>query len=203
MLWRMEEKKCVNRNYFRKMIKRKGSTRWSVNVTLCTFLLAVAFSFISQVATAGDDVLIAIMMLLLMIIISIIFDGIGIAAASCDLDELRTLHFGQNGKVNRIACDLVKNAGKVNNVCSDVIGDMCGILCGACGMRIAMQICSQGSLEHLVGIAVSSMIIAFTVGGKAFLKGYAVDNASEYMMLTARMIAIFSRKNKKRKGKAK
>lgn len=194
------EEKCISRDYYRRMLKHRSATRWSLNVTLCTFLLAVGFSFIAQVATAGDDVLIAVMMLLFMILVSIIFDGIGIAAASCDLDELKSGHFGKKGRVNRIAAKLVKNADKVNNVCSDVVGDMCGILCGACGLRIAMQICSSGSLEHIVGIAVSSMIIALTVGGKAFMKSYAVENASEYVMLTARMIAVFTPRNGKKRG---
>ena len=82
------------------------------------------------------------MLLSFMILISIIFDGIGLSVASCSEAELEK--YSRFKKQYDIARYLLKNAEKVNNICADVIGDMCGILSGACGASIVVELSLSG-----------------------------------------------------------
>lgn len=171
---------------------------WVIKITLFTFIGAVVCSFISQITTSKSDIIISIMLLSFMILISIIFDGIGLSVASCSEAELEK--YSRFKKQYDIARYLLKNAEKVNNICADVIGDMCGILSGACGASIVVELSLSGSGSHWATIIISSIIAAVTVGGKASLKKAAVKNSAEFVFMSARMIGIFSSKfNTKRK----
>ena len=171
---------------------------WVLKITLFTFIGAVICSCISQITTSKSDIIISIMLLSFMILISIIFDGIGLSVASCSEAELEK--YSRFKKQYDIARYLLKNAEKVNNICADVIGDMCGILSGACGASIVVELSLSGSGSHWATIIISSIIAAVTVGGKASLKKAAGKNSAEFVFMSARMIGIFSSKfNTKRK----
>lgn len=171
---------------------------WVLKITLFTFIGAVICSCISQITTSKSDIIISIMLLSFVILISIIFDGIGLSVASCSEAELEK--YSRFKKQYDIARYLLKNAEKVNNICADVIGDMCGILSGACGASIVVELSLSGSGSHWATIIISSIIAAVTVGGKASLKKAAVKNSAEFVFMSARMIGIFSSKfNTKRK----
>lgn len=171
---------------------------WVLKITLFTFIGAVICSCISQITTSKSDIIISIMLLSFMILISIIFDGIGLSVASCSEAELEK--YSRFKKQYDIARYLLKNAEKVNNICADVIGDMCGILSGACGASIVVELSLSGSGSHWATIIISSIIAAVTVGGKASLKKAAVKNSAEFVFMSARMIGLFSSKfNTKRK----
>ena len=137
------------------------------------------------------------MLLSFMILVSIIFDGVGLSVASCSQDDIKK--YARFTKQYAIAQFLVRNAEKVNNICADVIGDMCGILCGACGASIVVQlnIHSSGG-GHWMTIIISSVIAAITVGGKASLKKVAVKNSAEFVFMSARIIGIFITKKRKK-----
>ncbi len=165
---------------------------WVLKITLFTFIGAVICSCISQITTSKSDIIISIMLLSFMILISIIFDGIGLSVASCSEAELEK--YSRFKKQYDIARYLLKNAEKVNNICADVIGDMCGILSGACGASIVVELSLSGSGSHWATIIISSIIAAVTVGGKASLKKAAVKNSAEFVFMSARMIGIFSSK---------
>ncbi|UKI51601.1 MAG: hypothetical protein L6V79_05140 [Clostridium sp.] len=79
------------------------------------------------------------MLLLFLIVGNVVFDGIGIAAATADETEVKRLskHCGRSEK---IAIYIVENADIVSNVCNDVIGDIFGILSGACTVVITASV---------------------------------------------------------------
>lgn len=182
----------------KRKIKHNIAEIWVLKITLFTFIGAVICSCISQITTSKSDIIISIMLLSFMILISIIFDGIGLSVASCSEAELEK--YSRFKKQYDIARYLLKNAEKVNNICADVIGDMCGILSGACGASIVVELSLSGSGSHWATIIISSIIAAVTVGGKASLKKAAVKNSAEFVFMSARMIGIFSSKfNTKRK----
>jgi hypothetical protein len=56
-------------------------------------------------------------------------------------------------------------------------------------------------------VAISGVVSALTIGGKAFLKNIAIKNSKEFIMFIARLIAVFNpderRKKKKQKEKQK
>ncbi|MDE5990279.1 MAG: hypothetical protein K2O95_07915 [Clostridia bacterium] len=169
---------------------------WVIKITIFTFFGAVICSFISQITTSKSDIIISIMLLSFMILVSIIFDGIGLSVASCSPDDIKK--YARYPKQYKIAQFLVKNAEKVNNICADVIGDMCGILSGACGASIVVQLNLHSNGGHWITIIISSVIAAITVGGKASLKKVAVKNSAEFVFMSARIIGIFITKKRKK-----
>ena len=175
-----------------KRAKLNIAEAWVIKITLFTFIGAVICSFISQITTSKSDIIISIMLLSFMILISIIFDGIGLSVASCSAEKMAK--YARYAKEYEIALRLIRNAEKVNNICADVIGDMCGILSGACGASIVIELNLSGQGNHWATIIISSIIAAVTVGGKASLKRIAVKNSAEFVFMSARMIGIFSSK---------
>ncbi len=199
--------KCRPRKFCNKRLERRNKHAWAMRITCLTFALAIACSVLAQLATGNGDTAVTVLLLVFMILVSILFDGIGVSAASCDLDELRAQKDRLKPQVYERAMRMARNAEKVNNLCSDVVGDMCGILSGACGLTISLQLAADGVNGYWASVLVSSLIAALTVGGKAFMKGYAVGNACEFVLCAARMTEIFriggSGSRAKRKGKAK
>ena len=74
-----------------------------------------------------------------------------------------------------------------------VVGDICGIVSGACTVAIVLKLFADGATNYWVTIIFSSVVAALTVGGKAVMKGVAVKNSKELVMFTARLIGIFYR----------
>ncbi len=183
--------------------KKKFSkgTIWAIKITIITFILACCITFITEIASSKSNVIISILLLVFLIVIAILFDAIGVAAASCDPAPLHSMA-SRKIKGANYAVKLVKNAEKVSNICNDVIGDMAGIISGICTATIVLKITTVNSIgtEHslLFSILMSSVVSAVTVGGKAFFKTIALKNAKEMMLLAGRFLSIFSRKKKKR-----
>lgn len=169
--------------------KLSKNSNWALKITIITFLLALTFSYISEISTNLDRLFLPILILFTMIFISIVFDGIAVAVTSCDLNRLY-YYKKDNIKVYRIAIMLVKNSEKVNNICADVVGDMCGILSGAAGASIVLM---SGYDSTILSMVISSLIVSMTVGGKAFLKGIAVKNAEEFVIETAKFLSLVKR----------
>ena len=170
---------------------------WVIKITIFTFFGAVICSFISQITTSKSDITVSIMLLSFMILVSIIFDGVGLSVASCSHEDIKK--YARFSKQYSIATLLINNAEKVNNICADVIGDMCGILCGACGASIVVQLNMHASGGGpWMTIIISSVIASITVGGKASLKKVAVKNSAEFVFMTARIIGIFITKKRKK-----
>ena len=134
-----------------------------------------------------------------MIITSIIFDVIGVSVTSCTLCALSDAHKESDG-VKNVALALIANAEKVNNFCADVIGDICGVMSGACGASIVAAISQTFGLDaFLPSILVSAVIASVTVGGKALCKRIAVRNSESIVLFTSRrlysLIKTFKRKH--------
>ena len=69
---------------------------WAIKITIITFVLAILFSFLSQIATSSSQLFVPYMVLIFMIFISIITDAIAVSVTSCDVDRLFFLTKGKN-----------------------------------------------------------------------------------------------------------
>lgn len=169
--------------------KNKKRNMWAVKITVITLCLSLVFSFITEITASKANIIIAMLLLMLLIIINIIFDGIGIAAASCELAPLLSMS-ARKIPGAKIAVILVKNAEKVSNICGDVIGDICGIVSGACSITIIAKLIIDNPKAYLFNIVLSSLVAALTVGGKAFVKNLAIKNSKELIMFASRVIGL-------------
>lgn len=175
--------------------KKKQSTGliWTIKITIITLVLAFFVSFLTELTANKSNVVVSMLVLLLLIIISIIFDAIGVAATSCDIAPLLSMA-SRRVKGATQAVKLVKNAGKVSNICADVIGDMCGIISGSCAASIVIMFTANNPDQYIFSMIMSSIVAAVTVGGKAFFKTIAIKKSKEMMLFAGRILCIFSRK---------
>ena len=181
--------------------KRKADKRnlWPLKVTIITLVLSAFFSFSTEIVSTKSNLVVALLICLLLILISIIFDGIGVAVTNCDIKPL-TAMAAKKVPGSKRAIRLVQNSEKVSSICCDVIGDICGVISGACSAAIVLRIVSYsgtGNYQLLISIVASALIAAITVGGKAIGKMIAIRNSKELVMLTARILGIFDREDKK------
>ena len=171
---------------------------WPLKVTIITLVLSAFFSFFTEIISTKSNLIVALLICILLVIISIIFDGIGVSVTNCDIKPL-TAMAARKVPGSRRAIRLVQNSEKVSSICCDVIGDICGVISGACSAAIVLKIISVAGDRYqlLYSIIASALIAALTVGGKAFEKTVAIKNSKEMVMLTARIMGIFSREDRK------
>jgi len=163
----------------RKWAFRLHNKKWVVLITVWTFFLATGLSFFSETALRQVSLLVAFIILFFIICIGILFDLIGIAVASADEKPFHSMA-ANKVKGATFAIRLLRNAGPVANFCNDVVGDICGIISGAAGAIIVVQINQYKEMNALIlGILLSSFTAAVTVGGKAAAKEIALGKSKE------------------------
>lgn len=170
---------------------------WALKITIITFFIALLFSFISDFATNHSSIIVASILLIFLIVISIIFDGIAVAVTACDKAPFTAM---AARKVNgsKMALKLLSNANKVANICADVIGDICGIISGACVIVISFRIISfyPSVNAMLLTILFSSTVAALTVGGKAIMKYVSMNSSKEIVLLVSRLLTVFYKESR-------
>ena len=180
--------------------KHKTSKRnlWPLKVTVITLALSAFFSFFTEIISTKSNLVVALLICVLLVVISIIFDGIGVSVTNCDISPL-TAMAARKVPGSKRAIRLVQNSEKVSSICCDVIGDICGVVSGACSAAIVIRIIAFAGDKYqlMYSIIASACIAALTVGGKAFEKTIAIKNSKEMVMLTARIIGFFSREERK------
>lgn len=180
----------------------KKRNLWSIKITVISLFLSAFISFISEMTASSSNIIVTVLLLMFLILASILSDGIGVAATSCDLTPFVSM---ASRKVYgaKTAIWLVKNNEKVANVCNDVIGDIFGIISGACSAAIVVKIVTilEPGWQRWLTIGISSVVAALTIGGKAFLKNIAISNSKEFVLFIARILALFNPEERKRKKK--
>jgi CBS domain containing-hemolysin-like protein len=179
---------------YKKEDKRKShkkNTGWPIIVLLLTLALSFVFSLISELVMGNAPLAVAYILIIAIIILSVIFDMIGTAAASCDIQPFLSMS-ARKVKGAKMAVKLVQNASKVSSVCADIIGDICGIISGACGAAIVIKQFADGS-SILVSVLFSALIAAFTVFGKSLGKSYAMTNSNKIIYMVARVLSVFKK----------
>jgi hypothetical protein len=173
---------------------RKGRKKlWALKVFIITVIICAGISLATESLTGSMSVLAAALMLLLIILIGVVFDVIAVAFTSCDQAPFVSM---ASRKIKRAksAIRLLQNADVVSNICGDVVGDVCGIVSGATGAAIALKIAADS--DFIWAIAISSLIAAVTVSGRAFGKNIALKNNKEIVNLVSSFMALFLRDNK-------
>ena len=185
-------------------IKRETSRSsiWTAKITPITFALSLASGALAQTVITHTGIILSLILLGLLVVTAVIFDGVGVAITSCDRARVKKL-LQSHAKRAKIAMRMMCNAEKVNNVCADVIGDICGVLSGACGAAIAAGLSFRSGVgAGWLPTLTSAAVAALTVGGKAFLKGKAVKNADKYIAAAATLLSyIYTPRNKKDKNR--
>ncbi|MDU5080015.1 hypothetical protein ACF3M2_16285 [Tissierella carlieri] len=169
--------------------------KWVFFISIWTFIMSIIVSVITENLVTNLDIAAAFIVLIVIILIGIIFDIIGIAVTTA---EEKPFHAMAANKVEeaKFAIKLVRNAGQVSNFCNDVIGDISGILSGAAGTTIIYKLMNRYSLVDgtMLTIIITSLIAAFTVGGKAFGKSIALFNYERIIYSIAKILNLIEKR---------
>ncbi len=181
-------------------MKNKAHIKWIFQITILSIIISVIFTLASTEALSGAGYFASFLLLLLFICIGIVFDIIGVAAASAVEAPFHSMaSHKEKGAVEAIK--LVKNAEKVASICNDVVGDISGIVSGTTATIIVTMLSKDFSLNNVVlQLALSGVVSGLTIGGKAMGKTFAIKKSTKVVLAAGKVIAFFNRlKIRKRK----
>ena len=177
--------------------QKKFHLPWVVIVFFLTVILSFIFGILSQLVVGKitiQSVYIAYILILFIVVLSIITDMIGVAATSCDLEPLYAMS-ARKVRGAKLAVKLAKSANIVSSVCCDVIGDICGIISGACGAAIvACMAINDEKMLLIISVLASTIIAGIMITGKAFGKKIAIKNSTKIIFLLGQIMSVFSKK---------
>ena len=172
-------------------IRRYINWKWIITITVLSFFMSVTMSYLSSESLNNVGNLPAFLILFAFIFLGIIFDMIGIAATSATEKELHSMA-ARRVKGAKQAVWLCKNAEKVASFCNDVVGDISGIISGATGAVIIARITSGmgAAPTMLVTLAITGMVAALTIGGKAMFKAIGMSCSIQIIHASGCILAL-------------
>lgn len=176
------------------MSKNKLVNSWIIIITIITVILAAGFSIISELALSKLNIFFAFITLITIIFIGVFFDIIGVASAVVD-DKFFHAMASRKIEIAKYSLFITRNAPKFSSFCSDVIGDIAGIVSGAAGTVIVLSLIAMYGLRNgaLLTVLMSSTIAGLTVGGKALGKEIAINKSKEIILISAKVVRLFDK----------
>ena len=168
--------------------KEHSKAKWFIEIFVTTFILSMAFSYISNNGVTHLNIIASVIILIAVIAIGIIFDIVGVAVTVAKEHEF---HAKATKKVSgaKTSIKLIKNAARVANICADVIGDICGVLSGAISALIAVKITNQFGWNFNLQFLLSALVSALTVGGKAIGKDVANKKSTQIVHTVGKIMS--------------
>lgn len=145
-------------------------------MALLSFFIAIFVSLTANTLIKQANLILALLILVGIILLGIIFDMVGSAVLSAKEAPFHAMGAKRvAGSKQSIA--LIKNADKVATFCNDVVGDIAGTVAGAAGAIIVIRLLQIYPLgESSLGILMTALIAALTIGGKSMSKTIACKN---------------------------
>lgn len=175
----------------RKEKKAKADGKWIIKIFLMAFMISLFMSFISEITLPKVPLFIGMILVIFFILIGVLFDMIGVSVTAADEKVFHSMN-ARKVKGANVAVKFKKNADKVASFCNDVIGDICGVISGSAGVTIAL---SLSQILHInaffITLVVTALIAAFTIGGKALGKSFAINKANIILFNFAKLVSYF------------
>ena len=191
-------KEKYERGTLKKKVKdpKKIDIKWVVVITISALIISMILALISEIIIPNVYIAISIILIILFILLGVLFDIIGIAVATSD-DKIFHSMATKKVKGSKLAINFIKKKEKVSSFCNDVIGDICGVVSGSCGLAVAIKLSNMYDWNLLITtILITSLISALTIGGKALGKSIAVNKGSYIVFNFAKVLNHFYKKNK-------
>lgn len=188
------EKEIVKKKKNNKKSIFKEYFRWPLIVLIVSLVLSFSFSFLSELALNGANLVIAIIVILVFMCISIITDAIGVAVTAAVEIPFRAMA-AKKVKGAKESIILVNNADKVASIIADILGDICGILSGAAGAVVTAKLI-EGVTGEMMQIFIASVVSAIIAGviifGKAMGKRLALDSCDKIVLTLGKIVYVFT-----------
>ncbi len=191
----------------------KHSIKWSIFISIVTFILACVFTVTSTTVLEGFSWGIGMLIVFLLICNGIFFDILGLSAAAASEIPFHAMA-SEKVKGSKQAIYIVRNADRFSNFCNDVIGDISGVISGSASALVVINLMSSFQdnevLRTVVSIVFTAIVSAMTVGGKAMGKSFAIHYSTDIVLLIGRLfymlehrfgLRIFAKKPKSQNGK--
>lgn len=167
------------------------SIRWSIFISVVTFILACIFTVTSTAVLEGFPWGIGMLIVIFLICNGIFFDIMGLAAAAANETPFHAMA-SERVKGSRQAIQIVRNADRFSNFCNDVIGDISGVISGAASALVVIKLMAglggdNELLRTAVSIVFTALVSALTVGGKAMGKSFALHYSTEIVLFIGKI----------------
>ena len=167
---------------------------WTIKIIIMAFIISFIFSLSAEIIMPKVNIIISTIILIAFILIGIIFDMIGVAITTCDIKPFHSMN-AKKISYAKTAINLLQNSAKVSSFCNDVIGDICGIISGSAGVLISTTLSVTLKTNLLItSLITTSIIAAFTIGGKSFGKEIALKSNVTIVKMFAKTIHVFYKK---------
>ena len=174
-----------------KVKKETVNWKWIRTIVIMSFTISFGLSFVAQSTIPNLNLLFGIIVTLLFIGIGIMFDIVGVSVTGADEAVFHSMN-SRKVKGASVAVKFKKNADKVSSFCCDVIGDICGIISGAAGTTIALQLSTVVGVDVLwTSLLVAAVIASLTIGGKAIGKSFAINKSDIILYSFAKIVSNF------------
>ncbi len=176
----------------------KRSLRFSLSIAVITFVLAAIFTIISSVLLSGVGWVFGMLIVLCIVLIGVIFDMFGIAATSADEVPFHAMA-AEKVSGSKQSIIIVRNADRFASFCNDVIGDISGIVSGTASAAVVVQLAlgmgfqEDSTNQITISIIFTSIVAAFTVGGKALGKYFAIHSSTKIILFAGKTIAFIEK----------
>lgn len=179
------------------MAKKKKNFKHAVKFIIIITLISIPLSTLFDTGTVllrGIPWYIGIFIVVFIVAFGAFFDMIGVAAAAA---QEKPFHAMASKRITgaKFAVFIVSNAERVASICSDVIGDIAGVLSGATALAVGNQIKIAFDIHGLLGesisIGLTVIATALTIGGKALGKTIAVYFPTPIILYTAKTVEPF------------
>lgn len=169
------------------------SHKWTIFVIILSFFLSVVFSSITSGVMGNMHIVGAFIILLFIILINIGFDMFGTAVASAEEYPFHSLA-ARKVKGASHSVKIIRHAPQVSNVCNDVIGDIAGIISGSSTAIIVVQLTANfGVNGTIASLILTAFVASFTIGGKSFCKGLAMQNSNHIIFFMGKCYYILDK----------
>jgi CBS domain containing-hemolysin-like protein len=167
----------------------RSSLRSSLSIGLLALFLAMILGGPIEILLRQVDIIPAIVILLVVLGFSVGADIIGVAVTAANDVPLNAM---ASDKVPgaKEALAILRNAGKVNSFCADVIGDIAGTISGVIAAPIILILNANYPRipNTIISMGVIGLIAFLTVGGKASQKEFAVRNSTSVVLFVGKVI---------------
>lgn len=167
------------------------SHKWTIIVTILSFILSMFFSFVTSVAMKSLTVFFAFVLLFVIIAINIVFDMVGTAVQSAEEEPFHSLAARKVAGAKE-SISVIRHAPQLANMCCDVIGDIAGIISGATTALIVAELVAMFELRGMLpSLILTGLVGALTIGGKAMSKGISMQNGNYIVFIVGKIMYFF------------
>lgn len=177
---------------------KQSQKRWVLTVVILSFVLSIVMSLLTSIFVESAGLFVALMALIVLVMLGIITDIIGTAVTSAE-DQPFIAMASKRIPGAKQAIKLVRMAEKVSSLLNDVVGDIVGIVSGSAGSVIALSLVKLGVPGTVASVLIAAFTSAFMIGGKAYGKGFAIENSAKIVLQVGKVMALFESKKKAKK----